>query len=212
MAEPLVLHGYYRSSASWRVRIALNLKQLPYCQQSHHLRRGEQRSVAFRKLNPQALVPALEVEGAVLTQSLAICEFLEDRWPTPPLLPTDPLARARVRAFVQAIACEVHPLQNLGTLDRLRVLGLDEGVVSDWARDTIDRGLAACAALIAGQDGPFSFGAVPTLADVVLIPQLGNARRFGARTDWPRFAAIEAACAEHPAFIAARPEAQPDAE
>lgn len=212
MAEALVLHGYYRSSASWRVRIALNLKGLAYRQVAHHLRHGEHRSAAFRALNPQALVPALEVDGTVLTQSLAICEFLEERWPAPPLLPADAVARAKVRAFALAIACEVHPLQNLGVLERMRGLGLDERAVQDWARASIDRGLEACAALLAGEVGPFCFGDAPTLADVLLIPQLGNARRFGARTDWPRLAAIEAACAALPAFAMARPEAQPDAE
>ncbi|MDE2404619.1 MAG: maleylacetoacetate isomerase [Sphingomonadales bacterium] len=212
MAESLVLHGYFRSSASWRVRIALNLKGLAYRQVSHHLRDGAQHDPAYRALNPQALVPALEVDGAVLTQSLAICEYLDERWPSPPLLPPDPLARARVRAFALAIACEVHPLQNLGMLDRLRARGFDGAAVKQWARETIDHGLAACATLVAAESGPFCFGAVPTLADVLLIPQLGNARRFGARVDWPRFPAIEAACAALPAFAAARPEVQPDSE
>jgi maleylpyruvate isomerase len=212
MTDALVLHGYFRSSASYRVRIALNLKGIVYTDAFHHLRRGEQRAPAFLALSPQGLLPALETPHGVLTQSLAICDYLDAIVPTPPLLPADPFRRAQVRAFALAIACDIHPLQNLTVLARLRAVGLGEDLVTGWARDIIDSGLAACATLIADSDGPYCFGAEVTLADLCLIPQMANARRFGARTDWPRLEAIEAACRALPAFDAASPERQADAE
>lgn len=207
-----VLHGYFRSTASYRVRIALNLKGVAYADAFHHLRKGEQRSAAYRAVNPQGLVPALAMDGAVLTQSLAICDYLDETCPDPPLLPADPIARARVRGFAQAIACDVHPVQNLKVLDRLRALGLDDGQVTDWARDTIAEGLDACAVLIADQPGPYCFGGQVTLADLCLVPQLVNARRFGVDLRWPRLLAVEAACLDLDAFRRAMPEHQPDAE
>ncbi|MGY4802715.1 maleylacetoacetate isomerase [Teichococcus aerofrigidensis] len=208
------LHGYFRSSAAWRVRIALNLKGLTAGQAFHHLRHGGQRAPEFLRLNPQGLVPALETDsGAVLTQSLAICEWLEEGWPAPPLLPPGHDARAAVRAFALAIACDIHPVQNLKVLSRLRGLGLPEEAVTAWARDTIAEGLAACEALLAGQPGPFCFGEAPGLADLCLVPQLGNARRFGCDlSGLPRIGAAEAACAALPAFRDAAPERQADAE
>jgi maleylpyruvate isomerase len=207
------LHGYFRSTAAWRVRIALALKGLPYDQTFHHLRRGEQRSLDFLQLNPQGLVPALVVDaGDVLTQSLAIIEYLEETHPEPPLLPAAPLRRAKVRAFSQAIACDIHPVQNLRVLDRLRALGTEEAEVQAWARDIIDQGLTACERLIADEIGPFAFGESPGLADLCLIPQLFNARRFGADMRWTRLLAVEEACEGLPAFAASRPENQPDAE
>lgn len=207
------LYGYYRSSAAWRVRIALALKGLSYEAVSVHLRHAEQRSDAYLKLNPQGLVPALEtVDGAVLTQSLAICEYLEERYPDPPLLPAGAQERAKVRAFTCAIACDIHPVQNLRVLRRLKGLGLDEEAVNIWGRDTVAMGLEACEALIASGEGPYVFGARLTLADIVLVPQLYNARRFGAEGFWPRLLAAEAACLAHPAFSETRPETQPDAE
>jgi maleylpyruvate isomerase len=206
------LHGYFRSSAAWRVRIAMNLKGLQAAQVPHHLRRGDQRAPDYLKVNPQGLVPALETGGVILTQSLAIIEYLEETHPTPPLLPQEPLARAQVRAFALAIACEIHPVQNLRVLRRLRKLGQSEEAVFAWARDTIEPGLEACAALIADRQGPFCFGDRPSLADICLIPQLGNAHRFKARTDYGRLPAIEAACNDLPAFQHAAPEQQPDAE
>ncbi|AOH85231.1 maleylacetoacetate isomerase [Sphingomonas panacis] len=212
MTDLPVLHGYFRSSASYRVRIALNLKGIAYTDAFHHLRRGEHRALEFLALNPQGLLPALESVDGALTQSLAICEYLDAIVPEPALLPTGPFERARVRAFALAIACDVHPLQNLTVLTRLRGAGLSEDAVTDWAREVIDEGMAACSALISDRDGPYCFGAQVTLADLCLIPQLANARRFGASTDWPRLAAIEAACLALPAFDAARPERQPDAE
>lgn len=207
------LHGYFRSTASYRVRIALNLKGLGYEAVSHHLRKGEQRAPGYLAVNPQGLVPALELGGgAVLTQSLAICEYLDEIVPDPALLPADPVARAQVRAFAQAIACDIHPVQNLKVLDRLRSLGLGEEAVTGWARATIEEGLDACDRLIAGHAGRFCFGDTVTLADVCLVPQLVNARRFGAELRWPRLLAIEAACLALPAFADAAPERQADAE
>ena len=209
----MTLHGYFRSTAAWRVRIALALKGLPYDQAFHHLRRGEQRSPDFLELNPQGLVPALVVDtGDVLTQSLAIIEYLEETHPEPPLLPSGPLRRAKVRAFSQAIACDIHPVQNLRVLDRLRAMGLEEAAVLAWARDTIDQGLTACERLIADEVGPFAFGESPGLADLCLVPQLFNARRFAVDIRWPRLLAVEEACAGLSAFVLARPENQPDAE
>lgn len=207
-----VLHGYFRSSAAYRVRIALNLKGVAWRDVFHHLRHGEQRAPDYRRLNPQGLVPALEWGDAVLTQSLAICEFLDEVVPTPPLLPHDPLARAHVRAFAQVIACDVHPVQNLAVLERLKACGATPEQVMAWARDTIDAGLDACATLIADREGSYCFGEHVTLADLCLIPQLGNARRFGVDLRWPRLLEVEAACRALPAFRAAAPEHQPDAE
>ena len=176
----MIVHGYFRSSAAYRLRIALNLKRLGYGFRSVHLRKGEQRSDAYRALNPQGLVPALETDdGAVLTQSLAIVEWLDETHPEPPLLPGEPAARARARAFAQVIACDVHPVQNLKVLNRLRALGHDEEQVNGWAREVIAEGLAACESLIRGEGpGPFCFGDQPTLADICIVPQLFNARRF----------------------------------
>lgn len=206
------LHGYFRSSAAWRVRIALNLKGLAYEGVPHHLRHGEQRAPDYLRLNPQGLVPALEDDGAVLTQSLAICEYLEEIAPEPALLPGSAIERAKVRAFALAVACDIHPIQNLKVLNRLRGHGLDGAEVEGWAAWIIADGLAALEAMIAGGEGPFCFGAAPTLADICLVPQLGNARRFGVSLDFPRLIAAEAACLQLPAFQRAAPDKQPDAE
>jgi maleylpyruvate isomerase len=208
------LHGYYRSSASWRVRIALNLKGLEAEQVFHHLRRGEQRSSSYLRLNPQGLVPALETDnGTVLTQSLAICEWLDETRPEPPLLPGSALERAEIRAFALAISCDIHPVQNLKVLDRLRAMPLPEIEITSWAQGVISDGLAACETLIARRPGPFCFGPAPTLADLCLVPQLFNARRFGCDLQrFPRLLGAEAACNAAPAFIQAAPEKQGDAE
>lgn len=211
MTDP-VLHGYFRSTASYRVRIALNLKGVAHTHAFHHLRKGEQRGDAYLALNPQGLVPALETDGGVLTQSVAICEYLDETYPEPPLLPGDPWHRARVRAVALAIACDIHPVQNLKVLARLRSLGLDETQVTAWAAGVIAEGLASCDRLIADSAGRFCFGDQVTLADLCLVPQLVNARRFGVDLRWPRLLAIEANCLALPAFADAVPERQPDAE
>ncbi|HEY4986628.1 MAG TPA: maleylacetoacetate isomerase [Bradyrhizobium sp.] len=208
------LHGYFRSATSYRVRIALNLKGLSVEHLPHHLRKGEQRAPDYLRLNPQGLVPTLEDDsGAVLTQSLAIIEWLEETHPEPPLLPKHPLRRAKVRAVALALACDTHPVQNLKVLARLRQLGLREEQVTDWAAWANREGLAACAALLANEPGPFCFGATPTLADLCLVPQLGNARRFGVDVAaFPRLLQAEAAARAMPAFADAAPERQIDAE
>ena len=208
----LVLHTYWRSSAAWRVRTALALKSLAWDGVPHDLRANAQNAPDYVSRNPQALVPALEIDGAVLTQSLAIIEYLEERFPEPPLLPADLLERARVRAFALAVACDIHPVQNLRVLRMLKKRGLDQPAIDEWAREVIESGLAACSRLIEHREGPFCFGAEVTLADIVLIPQMANARRFGARVDYPRLEAIEAAALAHPAFVASRPKAQADAD
>jgi maleylpyruvate isomerase len=208
------LHGYFRSSASYRVRIALNLKGLRAEHLPHHLRKGEQCAPAFLAINPQGLVPALEDDaGTVLTQSLAIIEWLDETHPQPPLLPKDPLRRAKVRAFAMALACDTHPVQNLKVLARLRELKLPEEEVTGWAGWANREGLAACEKLIAGEAGPFCFGALPTIADLCLIPQLANARRFGVDvTAFPKLLKAEAAAKAMKAFADAAPDQQPDAE
>jgi maleylpyruvate isomerase len=208
------LHGYFRSSASYRVRIALNLKGLQAEHLAHHLRKGEQCAPGFLAINPQGLVPALQDDaGAILTQSLAIIEWLDEIHPEPPLLPREPLRRARVRAFAQAIACDTHPVQNLKVLVRLRQLGLAEREVTAWAAWANREGLAACETLIATEPGPFCFGAAPTLADLCLVPQLANARRFGVEVAvYPRLLQAEAVANKLAAFSDAAPDRQPDAE
>src|SRR5260221_13414867 len=208
------LHGYFRSSASYRVRIALNLKGLGAEHLPHHLRKGEQCAPAYLAINPQGLVPTLENDaGAILTQSLAIIEWLEETHPTPPLLPRDPLRRAHVRAFSMALACDTHPVQNLKVLARLRQLGLPEEQVTGWAAWANREGLAACETLIAGETGPLCFGEAPGMADLCLVPQLANARRFGVELGaFPRLLKAEAAAKNNKAFADAAPERQPDAE
>lgn len=211
MTDP-VLHGYFRSTASYRVRVALNLKGVAYADAFHHLRKGEQRAPDYLALNPQGLLPALEMDGAVLTQSLAICEYLDETVAGPKLLPDDPIRRAKVRAAAQVIACDIHPVQNLKVLDRLRALGLSEEQVTGWAVQVIEEGLDAFDRLIAGEEGPYCFGDQVTLADICLVAQLVNARRFGVALRWPRLAAVEQACLALEAFRKAAPQNQPDAE
>lgn len=211
-------YGYYRSSASYRCRIAFNLKGFDVAYVPVHLRRGggEQKRPDYRAINPQGLVPALEVGDVVLTQSLAIVEWLDETHPEPPLLPHDPLERAGVRAFAHAIAMDIHPLNNLRVLDQLaNEYGFDKPMLDHWYFGWIAEGLAACERLLERHEdaGPFCFGASPSLADICLVPQLYNARRYGAElAPYPRLLSSDRACAGHPAFIAALPERQPDAD
>lgn len=207
------LHGYFRSTASWRVRIALNLG-VSAEHVFHHLRRGAQQSPEYVRLNPQGLVPTLETDdNRIITQSLAICEWLDETLPQPPFLPGNPLERARTRAFALAIACDIHPVQNLKVLARLRSMSIPEGDVTAWAAWVIRDGLVACAKLLDSQPGPFCFGSLPTLGDICLVPQLYNARRFGCDlSGLQRLLVAEAACLDLPAFVSASPEHQTDAE
>jgi maleylpyruvate isomerase len=212
------LYTFFRSSASYRVRIALNLKALNCEQVPLHLRRGggEQFSATYKAINPQALVPALEDAGRILTQSLAIMEYLEERYPKPPLLPADPADRALVRSMALIIACEVHPIQNLRVLVHLKNnLKQSEDDLNLWARHWIDLGLSAFEQIVVSSPkrGKFCFGDTPTLADICLVPQLANARRFGCDLSaYPTLLQIEKACNALPAFADAAPEKQPDAE
>lgn len=215
----MILHGYFRSSAAWRCRIAFNLKGIQPKPAFVHLRRdgGEQKKAAFRVLNPQALVPALELDdGTVLTQSMAIIEWLDETHPEPPFLPADPTGRALVRGFADAIACDIHPLQNLRVLTYLKKeLGQQQEGLDAWCRRWLGEGLAACEALALrhGRGKRFTFGDTPGLADICLVPQMASADRFGVdTTPMPRLREIAAACAELRAFADAVPARQPDAE
>ncbi len=209
-------YGYYRSSAAYRCRIAFNLKGVTPQFVPVHLRKGEQRSADYLATNPQGLIPALETDGATITQSLAIIEWLEETRPTPPLLPKDALERAHVRALALSIACDIHPLQNLRVLAFLASdMGLDEPALGRWRRRWIGEGLAAYETMLArsGRAGAFSFGDTPTLADVCLMPQLFSADRFGVDVGaHAHLQRIRKSCQSHPAFAAAHPDRQPDAE
>jgi maleylacetoacetate isomerase len=213
----MIVHGYFRSSAAYRLRIALNLKGL-VAEEFHsvHLRRGDQREDAYTDLNPQGLVPTLVADdGAVLTQSLAIIEWLDETRPEPALLPKDPLGRAHARAFAQVIACDVHPLQNLRVLRYLkRELGQAQDGLDAWCRHWIAPGLATCEALLArAPDAPFAYGDAPGLAEVCLIPQMFSADRFGLDlAPYPRLNALRKTCEALPAFADAHPSKQPDTE
>lgn len=214
----LDLHNYFRSSSSYRVRIALNLKGLAYNYLPVHLNRGggEQFAPAFRALSPDAVVPVLVAGDAALTQSLAIIEWLDETQPGAPLLPAGAAERAWVRALSQTIACEIHPLNNLRVLKYLTgELGLDEARKLDWVRHWTGAGLAAVEAMLARRpvQSTFCHGEQPGMADCVLAPQAFNAERFGIEIGaWPRIAATVAACAALPAFAQAHPARQPDAE
>ena len=209
------LYGYFRSSAAYRVRIALALKGIDVEQAGIHLVKegGQQLKASYLEKNPQGLVPALELDdGTVLTQSLAIIEYLDSTFPEPRLIPADPVSAAKVRAVALAIACDIHPLNNLRVLDYLKgPLGRSQAEADGWYRHWILKGgLEAVERMIEG--GPFCFGAAPSLADVVLVPQVFNARRFGVAIDHlPKILAADAACAGIEAFAKAHPARQADA-
>ena len=212
------LYTYFRSSAAYRVRIALNLKGLPYEAAPVHLLRngGEQLAAGYRAVNPSALIPALEDDGKVMHQSLAIIEYLEETHPQVALLPADALGRARVRALALTVACDTHPLTNLRVLKHLTgPLGHPEEDKLAWYRHWLGEGMAMLEAHLANDPatGRFCHGDTPGLADCCLVPQMFNARRFELdMTPYPTIARINAACAELPAFQAAHPSQQPDAE
>ena len=210
--QPVRLLGYCRSSAAWRVRIALNLKGVQVEHEFRNLRDGEQKEASYLALNPQGLVPSLVLDdGTVLTQAVAIIEWLDETIPEPKLLPGDALQRARIRAFALAVVADTHPVQNMTVLKDLRGQGIGQDDVTRWAGAVNARGLAACEALLAGNAGPFCFGAQPTLADIAVVPQMGNARRYGADvSQFPLLLAREAACQALPEFAAAVPERQAD--
>ncbi|HET9959431.1 MAG TPA: maleylacetoacetate isomerase [Polyangiaceae bacterium] len=211
------LHNYFRSSASYRVRIALNLKGLSYEYVSVHLSRGlgEQFAAEFRALNSASLVPVLQDGDRRITQSLAIIEYLDEIHPEPPLLPSNPFGRARVRSLALTVACEIHPLNNLRVLNYMtQQLGLDSDARTRWYQHWVELGLSTLEAELAiGPPGRFCHGDSPGLADCCLIPQLFNARRFKCDVSrYPRLLAVEQSCASLPAFRDAAPERQPDAE
>lgn len=214
MSNDPTLYDYWRSSACYRVRIALHLKGQRYVQKPVHLVRngGEQHSAEHRALNPQEAVPVFVDGGRTLTQSLAIIEYLDEIEPEPPLLPADALERAKVRAVAQAVACDIHPLNNLISLQYLkRVLKHEQADIDAWYHHWVIEGFKAIEAMI--KPAPYACGAHVTLADVCLIPQVFNARRLKVPLEaFPKIVAVETACLKLPAFDKARPENQPDAE
>jgi maleylpyruvate isomerase len=209
-------YGFFRSSASYRLRIGANLKGLSVDYTPVHLSKGggEQHLPAYVKINPQHLVPALEVDGQVLTQSMAILEYLDETRPNPPILPRDPAGRARVRALAQVVACDIHPINNLRVLNYLKgPLKVSEDATNEWYRHWVALGLEALEALVAGHPdtGVYCHGDKPTLADICLVPQIFNAQRFNCALDaYPTVMRIHAACQKLDAFDRARPERQPD--
>jgi len=211
----VTLYSFFRSSAAYRVRIAFNLKGLNYETVGIHLQKdgGQNRRPEFRAVNPQMRVPALKLpSGEVLTQSLPIIEYIDEIHPQPPLLPRDPVERARVRALAQLIACDIHPLNNVAPLRYLKnQLGQDQAKIDAWYHHWILEGFEAIEAMV--EPGPYAFGAAVTLADICLVPQVANARRFKVPLErFTKIVAVGAACGKLAAFDQARPERQPDAE
>ena len=212
-----VLYGYWRSSSSYRVRIALNLKGIDFQQVPVHLVRngGEQHQKAYKKINPLGLVPALVHDGQVVVQSLAICEYLEQAFPTPPLLPADKQGRARVRSIAQSISSEIQPMNNLAVMQYLKnEMGQTEQAVRKWYVYWVDRGFSAIESWLGSKDtGRFCHGDAPGLADCFLVPQVYNAERFNCDLEqYPRIMRITSSCRALPGFRAAAPEHQPDTE
>jgi maleylpyruvate isomerase len=211
------LYSFFRSGTSHRLRIALNLKGLPYDYEAVDLRREQHLGADYKAVHPQGLVPALQTDGddGLLIQSPAIIEWLEERHPQPPLLPADPAGRARVRALVAIVGCDIHPVNNRRILEALRHdFGADDAAVDRWCATWIVAGFDAIEVLLAAdpQRGDFCFGHTPTLADVYLVPQVESARRFKVDIRrWPLIGAVDAACARLAAFRDAAPAAQPDA-
>jgi len=211
------LYGYFRSSAAFRVRIALNLKGLAYEQGAVHLRKNEQQKADYLALQPQGLVPVLDDEGETFIQSMAIIEYLDETHPEPPLLPDHPAGRARVRGLAQAVACDIHPIDNLRVLRYLaKPLGHDEKAIEVWFNHWIKLGFDGIERILAhdGQAGRFCHGDAPGLADICLVPQVFNAKRYPSfdMTPYPAIRRIFDACMALDAFERARPERQPDAE
>lgn len=209
------LYNYFRSGTSHRLRIALNLKGVATDYVAVDLRAEQHLSAAFKAINPQQFVPALALDdGTVLIQSPALIEWLEECYPTPALLPADPLGRARVRALAAIVGCDIHPLNNRRVLEALRQrFGADAAVINDWAGGWIAAGFDAYEALLAADParGAYSYGSTPTLADVYLVAQVESARRFKVDLNrWPLIMAVDLACAALPAFAQAAPSQQPD--
>ena len=209
------LYSFFRSSAAYRVRIALNLKGMRYDTVAIHLQKegGLNRRPDYKAVNPQMRIPALRLDsGEVLIQSLAIVEYLDEIHPQPPFLPRDPIERANVRALSQIIACDIHPLNNVGPLRYLKnEFGQDQAKIDAWYHHWIVEGFAAIEPMI--KAGPYAFGPDITLADICIVPQVANARRLKVPLDgFPKIVAVDAACSAHVAFAAGRPENQPDAE
>jgi maleylacetoacetate isomerase/maleylpyruvate isomerase len=208
----LTLYSYWRASAPYRVRIGLRLKGLGYDYVGVDLAASAQHKAPYRAVNAQRLTPTLETGEGVLTQSLAILEWLEETHPEPPLLPKAPLDRARVRAMAEVVACDIHPLNNLRVLRALNAMGVEADAVQTWARRWIADGFAVLEGMIAEHGAGWAFGDAPTIADCCLIPQVFNSERFGVDlAPYPAIRAVWARAAEHPAFQAALPERQPDA-
>ena len=207
MTRP-VLHDYFRSSAAYRVRIALNMKGVDYDRLSVNLVEGEQKTAEYRALNPQGFVPCLEIDGLKLTQSLGIAVYLDQTRPEPPLMPRDPADGAHVRAMAMTIACDIHPLNNLRVLKYLKgELGQDQAAIDRWYAHWVTEGLEALEAMAAPRAGAFLFGDSPTLADVCLVPQLYNARRFSVPiTPYPTLRRADESASALPAFAAAHPD------